>query len=251
MIFPLFFRSVRCSANVVKNWGQRAHPTEKMGTLVTYLGSFPSYCHYRSQICGDMGPYNQNNRCIPGFTVPIVPIFQPRHNTGPISFSFVVVVVTLNIETGLVLQKALQIFIASKKVMWYFVTVVKSCSSCCAISFLSLFVVYNSVIIGSGPFHCAQWSGTLHASDGETPPRCIGRFFCRSFMLLNKCTVEKHLFCQKLCINPSLTNFWNFAQVYHNAKQSYSRVPNSRTYWNRLTPGRNCEICNSRIPVLH
>ena len=35
-----------------------------------------------------MGPYNQNNRDIPDFTMLIVSIFQPRHNIDPAWISY-------------------------------------------------------------------------------------------------------------------------------------------------------------------
>ena len=56
-------------------------PQKNMWTLVSFLRSFVSYCRYISQICGDMGPHNQNNWGHSWFTVLMVPIFRPQHNT--------------------------------------------------------------------------------------------------------------------------------------------------------------------------
>ena len=50
-----------CSAYVIETWGQRDHLIKKHGDIGIFLGSFLSFCHYWSQICGDMGPYNQTN----------------------------------------------------------------------------------------------------------------------------------------------------------------------------------------------
>ena len=51
-------------------------PMKAMGTLVTFLGSFISYSHYWSQVCGDIDAFNT-----PDFTVLIVLNFQPSRNT--------------------------------------------------------------------------------------------------------------------------------------------------------------------------
>ena len=59
--FMQIFYRILYKMSLIKNralprlW--RGHiPLKNIGTLVTSLGSFLSYCHYWSKICGEMGP---------------------------------------------------------------------------------------------------------------------------------------------------------------------------------------------------
>ena len=67
MIFLFIFFSITVFCKGYRKWSQRAHPTGKkmdIGNFSMVISIILTY-----QICGDMDPYNQNNRGIPDFTV--------------------------------------------------------------------------------------------------------------------------------------------------------------------------------------
>ena len=56
-------KPINCSdlPRFLRNGNRWPITLENIWTLITFLGSVLFYCHYWSQICGNMGPYKQNN----------------------------------------------------------------------------------------------------------------------------------------------------------------------------------------------